>query len=99
MKIIAILFLFFSNVLAAEEYILKPDIAKPDLPIWKLTDKSTNEEILKAYKESLSLMVIYSNKLEGELKLDSVGDEKRRAKNKEKDGKESNINNQKVLRK
>lgn len=99
MKIIAILFLFFSNVLAAEEHILKLDVTKPDLPIWKLTDKSTNEEILKAYKESLSLMVIYSNRLEGELKLDSVGDEKRKAKNKEKDGKESNINNQKVLRK
>lgn len=39
----------------------------PALPIFKLTDKSTDSEKLSAYAESLNLMIIYANQLEVEL--------------------------------
>lgn len=48
------------------------DPIKPYLPIFGLTENSSKEEVIKAYKESLNLMVIYSNKLEKELKIEKI---------------------------
>lgn len=43
---------------------------KPYLPIFKLTENSTDKEKLDAYQESLDLMMIYANQLESELLIE-----------------------------
>lgn len=43
---------------------------KPYLPIFKLTENSTDKEKLDAYRESLDLMMIYANQLESELLIE-----------------------------
>ena len=46
------------------------NMGKPNLPIFKLTENSTDNEKLNAYRESLDLMMIYANQLESELLIE-----------------------------
>lgn len=42
-------------------------INRPNLPIFYLNENATDEEILRAYRKSLDLMIIYTNQLENHL--------------------------------